>query len=334
LQESDIFSSLKGLSIKHLPRKKDVESAVSGNYDLIWIYTGLLFPWSDALKQYKQVMTGPDNLLLHHQLVRKIYIDQGRQVPGKVSAASAKKYHDFALHRERRWASSDTLLHVVGEADKRTFDELGAASHAFFSPHPYYDFLPLVQPIDQAPGKLTILVAGNNRSVYTGNYFERVVYELKKNKDLSAEIRFVFIGKGFEYAVANLRHWGFEITWHQWVESYEEAIAACHIQFFPIILGTGTKGKVLCALATGLLCIGSHFAFENILFDANDDAIQLENDNAASVIEAFRKVLESKAEYAAKAQRAAEKIRSAHSPHVTAELFWKKVQSFWKINTP
>lgn len=330
LQELSIFPSLKGISLKHLPRKDDIRKAKKGNYDLIWIYTGLLYPWAKALQSIDQVMTGPDNLYLHHRLVAEIYTNRGRPVPGNVSTAAARKFAGFAWHRERRWAASKTLLHVVGEDDKRVYDELGAASHSFFSPHPYYDFIPIEQSIDQASGKLTVVVAGANGGVYTGDHFDEVVKLLIVNKDLVPHYRFVIIGKGFDAAVKLLQQAGFEVTAHAWVSSYEAALAGCHIQFFPIILGTGTKGKVLCALATGLLCIGSQYAFENIQFDAMEDAILLKNNDATGAVEAFKSITANRPFFAEKAKRAARKIRELHSPQVTAELFWQKVSVYFK----
>ncbi len=331
LQESAIFPSLRGISLKHLPQTSALQKAISGKYDLIWIYTGLLFPWSKALSQHRQVMTGPDNLLLHHQLVHEIYIKKGRPVPGNISVRAAKKFFDFALHRERRWAASDTVLHVVGEDDRETYVQLGAGSHSFFSPHPYYEFEPIHQTIDQARGKLTILVAGVNHSVYTGNYFDEVVDLLQQHSDLAGHFRFLIIGKKFGNAVTRLQQSGFEVEHHQWVASYERAIAACHIQFFPIILGTGTKGKVLCALATGLLCIGSRFAFENIHIDPAEDAVLLENEDAEGAIRAFHKISANPQLFAEKAARASLAVRVEHSPSHTAELFWQKVIAFWKF---
>ena len=45
---------------------------------------------------------------------------------------------------------------------------------------------------------------------------------------------------------------------------YIEEVRKHDIQITPISIGTGTKGKVLDALANGLLVIGSWYAMENI----------------------------------------------------------------------
>lgn len=52
---------------------------------------------------------------------------------------------------------------------------------------------------------------------------------------------------------------------HQtFAEDYIEALQAHDIQLTPIAVGTGTKGKVLDAIANGLLAVGTPGALENI----------------------------------------------------------------------
>lgn len=49
-----------------------------------------------------------------------------------------------------------------------------------------------------------------------------------------------------------------------WVEDYRALLAEIDVQVFPIAIGSGTKGKVLEALAAGVVAIGSIEAFRNI----------------------------------------------------------------------
>ena len=48
------------------------------------------------------------------------------------------------------------------------------------------------------------------------------------------------------------------------VDVYVDEIIKYDIQLTPISVGTGTKGKVLDAIANGLLVIGTPYAMENI----------------------------------------------------------------------
>lgn len=75
---------------------------------------------------------------------------------------------------------------------------------------------------------------------------------------------FTFLGKGWEKHVETLRQAGYEVEHITFALDYIEEIVKHDIQITPIAIGTGTKGKVLDALANGLLVIGTPYAMENI----------------------------------------------------------------------
>ena len=64
--------------------------------------------------------------------------------------------------------------------------------------------------------------------------------------------------------MATLRQAGYEVEHIKFAPDYIEEICKHDIQITPIAVGTGTKGKVLDALANGLLVIGTSYAMENI----------------------------------------------------------------------
>jgi len=98
----------------------------------------------------------------------------------------------------------------------------------------------------------------------------------------------------------------------------------------PIILGTGTKGKVLSALASGLLCIGTKYAFENIHIDEQEDCVLVENEG--DVITALNHILNNKEKYTMMAKIAAEKVKFEHSAQKTAGYFWDNVMNYYNAN--
>ena len=55
---------------------------------------------------------------------------------------------------------------------------------------------------------------------------------------------------------------------------YIEEICKHDIQITPITIGTGTKGKVLDALANGLLVIGTPYALENVAVKNRESCIE------------------------------------------------------------
>ena len=73
-----------------------------------------------------------------------------------------------------------------------------------------------------------------------------------------------FLGKGWERHVEALRSMGVEVNHIKFAPDYIEEVIKHDIQVTPITIGTGTKGKVLDALANGLLVLGTPYAMENI----------------------------------------------------------------------
>ena len=73
-----------------------------------------------------------------------------------------------------------------------------------------------------------------------------------------------FLGKGWERHVEALRSMGIEVNHIKFAPDYIEEVIKHDIQVTPITIGTGTKGKVLDALANGLLVLGTPYAMENI----------------------------------------------------------------------
>jgi hypothetical protein len=92
--------------------------------------------------------------------------------------------------------------------------------------------------------------------------------QLKKNYAIT------FLGKGWEKHVEDLRKVGFEVNHIKFAPDYIEEICKHDIQITPIAIGTGTKGKVLDALANGLLVIGTTYALENIAVKHGESCIE------------------------------------------------------------
>ena len=92
--------------------------------------------------------------------------------------------------------------------------------------------------------------------------------QLKKNYTIT------FLGKGWEKHVEDLRKAGFEVNHIKFAPDYIEEICKHDIQITPIAIGTGTKGKVLDALANGLLVIGTTYALENIAVKHGESCIE------------------------------------------------------------
>jgi glycosyltransferase involved in cell wall biosynthesis len=291
----------------------------------------MLYCWYKKLFRSRVVMTGPDCSYLHYQLIKAYSRNDAALFPKDLW--QIKKYKELSANSftlESLWANSNALLHVVGADDKKAYDQLGKESHSFFSLHPHSSYEEIGQPIDEEKGKLTVLISGVNHSIYTGNFSEKIFDVLTEDTSLALRYRFLIIGKGFEPASEKLKRAGYEVEHHLWVDNYESAIRKAHIQIFPIIVGTGTKGKVLCALATGLLCIGTKHAFENISIEPGKDTVLFDNSN--EIINILNDIYNDKAKSASMAKNASQKVRKMHSPGVTSKSFWDVVLNHWRNN--
>lgn len=96
---------------------------------------------------------------------------------------------------------------------------------------------------------------------YAGNHTEMVLESISENPSARSE-HYVIHGRDAPV------HWFVEndVSYEHvsWVEDYAELLKSVDVQIFPIAIGTGTKGKVLSALASGVISIGSAESFANI----------------------------------------------------------------------
>lgn len=106
-----------------------------------------------------------------------------------------------------------------------------------------------------------------------------------------------------------------------WVSSYTDLISDVHVQVFPIRVGTGTKGKVLSAVAMGCLCIGSSEAFSNIAMPRRGPHLIYQRPE--DVGELLRSAL---THYSREALlRTGSYVRAQHDPGTVIAKFWNSL---------
>lgn len=327
IQKVRFLNLLSGVSLHHLPTLKSLLLIKKNNYDLIWIYPSNLFLWSLFLGKKKIVMTGPDCTVLVHNLISDYYKINIQKVNKKLVIDNKLRLKENLI-LEKNWLNSKCLIHVVGEEDRKQYNMIQNSENVFFSPHPYYEFNTIKKTIDEVEGKLTILVSGENQSIYIGSFWDEITEVLVENKKLSEHYKFIIIGKNFQKSVNKLTNASYEVEYFQWVESYENILSNAQIQIFPIVLGTGTKGKVLCALASGLYCIGTSFALENIEIDKNYNLKQIDLHDSDKIVSILFDILSDKSKYSLCALKHSEEVLNKHSPSRTGKLFWNRIVKF------
>lgn len=187
--------------------------------------------------------------------------------------------------------------------------------------------------IDLNKDKLRILISGKF-DIYTYSDFTKLKEILLActSEKLRRNLQFIFLGKDWETSMKELEHAGYDVVKQKWVEDYIDFIATCDIQIFPISVGSGTKGKVLDALSTGLLCIGSRYAYENIAVKDGESCLMYEDAN--EITDMLREIIDNKTIYERIAIKGRQNIRFYHdTTKIISALFDWCINNHYSVET-
>jgi hypothetical protein len=298
-------------------RARVVRAVQRGSYDLVWFYPIAMLAWAEAIRHPRMAATGPDSSSLHFERLIRF---------GKWNRARRVLLEGGQLLRnerlEKAWQRTGAVLHFVGRADARKFLEVtGEDARAFYSVHPLQDHGTVEAPLDRAAGQLSVLITGLANSVYAGDLLYRLTDALAaRAPDLAGVFRFTFVGRYYDGFAERLRAAGFEVRHTPWVEDYGRELTAHQIQIFPLAVGTGTKSKVLHAMATGLLAVGTWVAFENVEAEPGRDCVLIRD--MEEMPDILRNVAADRAGHAGMAERGRSRVRAGHAPERAASDFW------------
>ena len=240
-----------------------LDTIINDNPDAIWIYGEELSRVSHQLKDFRRVHTLPDcESLYYYRMLGKRFAIRNK-IRFWRSAFMYPKY----LNMEKQFDTSSNIhYHLVGEADVDFLKEICPGIQAHFLRHPHYQVAKPAKVISFNSPKIKVLFAGQY-NLYMQQDADMLIDCLIKSKDLS-ELKehyvYTFLGKGWDNHVERLNNAGYETHHIKFAPDYIEEICKHDIQITPICIGTGTKGKVLDAIANGLLVIGTWYALENI----------------------------------------------------------------------
>lgn len=298
---------------------------VKENADGIWIYGEELSCVSKQLKDFKRVHTLPDcESLYYYRMLGKRFTMMSTQ--GYLRIASMyPKY----LGMERNFdTSSSVYYHLVGEADVAFLKEINPEIQARFLRHPHYHVAVPAKSISFSSPKIKILIAGQY-NIYMRQDSDELIESLVNTKSLS-ELKnhyiITFLGKGWESHVKTLGDVGYEVCHIKFAPEYIDEICKHDIQITPISIGTGTKGKVLDAIANGLLVIGSWYALENIAVEDKVSCLQYNKVN--DVVTMLQQICSSPSQYENIAKKGRQAVLSFHAGSSIAQqlysLFYNK----------
>lgn len=297
---------------------------INNNPDAIWIYGEELSRVSRQLKDFRRVHTLPDcESLYYYRMLGKRFAIRNR-IRFWRSAFMYPKY----LNMEKQFDTSSNIhYHLVGEADVDFLKEICPGIQAHFLRHPHYQVAKPAKVISFSSPKIKVLFAGQY-NLYMQQDADMLIDCLMKSKDLS-ELKekyvYTFLGKGWEHHVERLKSVGFEICHIQFAPDYIEEVCKHDIQITTICIGTGTKGKVLDAIANGLLVIGSRYALENIAVEHNVSCLQY--NQVEDIVDLLKEICLKSSVYEAMAERGRKAILSQHNNSIVAGKLFSLFQN-------
>ena len=242
--------------------KKYLQEIKNSNPDAIWVYGA---EWSLVVNQfdgYKRIHTLPDSeALYYYRMLGQRFVTHDKNKFWRC----AFMYPKF-LALEKNYSTDPSIhYHLVGEEDANFLKKMNPDIQAHFIRHPHYELKNKGKNINTLfhTPKIRLLLAGQY-NYYMKQDADEFIAELCKANTLSEKFVFTFLGKGWEKHVEDMKTAGWQVQHITFAPDYIEEVSKHDIQITPISIGTGTKGKVLDAIANGLLVIGTSYALENV----------------------------------------------------------------------
>lgn len=232
--------------------------------DLIWVNSEEMSRIPKQFPEFRCIQIGPDvESLYYYRMMGRRFVMSNVVDYWKC----AMMYHKYA-RMEREFCNDENFTYyAVGEADIAHLRQLAPNVHCEFLRHPHYAVAKRVSNRFHQP-RIKLLVAGQNNLYMQQTADEVLDFMTSMSKGESQKLKdqyvITFLGKGWERHVESLQTIGFDVKHIRYAPDYLEEIIKHDIQVTPITIGTGTKGKVLDALANGLLVLGTPYAMENI----------------------------------------------------------------------
>lgn len=295
-----------------------VREIKSQNPDLVWGYGQEFSGILKQFKEYKRIHTVPDCYSLHFY----------RRLGKRFSLSNMKEYWRTVINyrkfyrMERDYDDSNNIkYYLVGKEDAEFLKELNPKLNTHFIRHPHYEIAEPQKQVRFSKPKIKLLFAGRYDF-----YMQQEADELNSqfiihHSQLKEHFVLTFLGKGWEKPVETLRQAGYDVNHIKFAPDYIEEIRKHDIQITPIAIGTGTKGKVLDALANGLLVIGTTYALENIAVENGVSCIEYKR--PMEVIEVLRSIPNNVETYERIAEKGREQVLKSHHRQLIAEKYFK-----------
>lgn len=240
---------------------KIVEEIKALQPDAIWVYGQEMTRVTKQFAGFRRVHTLPDcQSLYYYRMLGRRFVFKNWMMFWR-NVVMYPKY----LRMERAYENSPMVkYHLVGEIDAVSLRNVSPGIQANFLRHPHYHVAEPQKRIAFSRSKIRLLVAGQNNLYMKEAAEEAFDMMLRESDQLKGHYKVTFLGRGWESIVTRMKDAGYDVAQITFAPDYIEEIRKHDVQLTPIAIGTGTKGKVLDALANGLLVVGTPFALENI----------------------------------------------------------------------
>ncbi len=281
--------------------------------DKVWVYGEEIAHLTQMFPDIPCVATMPDcESLYYHRMLGKDF--------ATCSLSQVMRYaFAFWQYRgmERAMRGYPATFHFVGRQDAAFFREVCPDANAMFLPHPLYAHRDKAISFHQP--MIRLLFAGRY-DIFSRHGSDRLLEAMLAASDLKSRYAVTFLGKDWEAWAARLTDAGWTCQHIAFAPDYIEELQRHDIQVNAIDVGAGTKGKVLDALANGLLAMGTPLALENIAVIPGESCVLFSQPSEA--IAALRDIPTNLAKYEAMAVRGRDAVLKVHSAAECArELF-------------
>lgn len=302
--------------------KQYVDKIKAQKPDMIWVMGEELTRIIKQFPNHQRIQIGPDTESLYYYRMMGRRFVMNNAIEYWKCALMYRKY----ARMEREFCTDDNFTYyAVGEEDVRHLQQLNPQVKAKFLRHPHYEVNKLKikngeLKIKFHQPKIKLLIAGQY-NLYMQQEADLLSEKFRvKSEELAPNYAITFLGKGWEKHVGALKSTGWEVEYIKFAPDYIEEICQHDIQITPIAIGTGTKGKVLDALANGLLVIGTPYALENIAVEHGVSCIEYSSAN--EVIAWLTDIPNNRKRYERMAEMGREAVLEHHGrKQVSRQLF-------------
>jgi len=224
------------------------------NYDLIYLYPYWCINNIDSKFNNKINVIAPD-------LQSTLFSRMSKVQESKIKSIFYNLLSVFLTYRETVLSNVNKVF-FVGQSDTIDFLLNTSSDNSEYIPHPMLLNSQGVLNIDQVKKKDLILISGAGGCKYYGNLLDRFLNELSI---LSPQTDIMITGKENKIVAERYKNKLVKLQHIDFVDNYGELFSSNNVvHVSPLIVGAGTKNRILDALSKGAVCVTTEIGGENL----------------------------------------------------------------------